>query len=423
MMPLEQTTQQRKNDIKESAMASLVKVPLVGSLINKLSEYVVEKQSLDTASSNNQVALIEKQNVILQTMSKDTSTMLRGMMMQIGVLNDIKKTNKERDRQAFLDKQRQAALEEEASLEAKKDAVTVATKEVANQKEDKTSSLFGLLGTLLKSIASLAAALIALPSKIASAFKALLSLKNAISMLPQIARFFTLNPILLAGVAGAALITLLARDKNPDETSKSIINAGTPDTAMAEAITKTAEAPDAEKQAKKQNLLANRPKEKKSMLFWKDTELQQDYLKEIGWDEKTGTTSEERNRAGRIDVRKMDNQAEAAQPKPSPQESTSTALTPKLESVDAQPMSMRPTIDQTEPSVVPSQPNPTSGQNISQASAAVESMYTSPVSNKQGGVMINTNNSMASSTPKQRSPIPSPVANRGSIDNFAFSAI
>jgi hypothetical protein len=431
-------------------------VPLVGSLINKLSEYVVEKQSFDAATNDNQVALIEKQNVILQSVSKDTSALLRGMMIQIGVLKDIKKTNKERARQGFFDKQRQAALEEESLLETKKDAVNVATKEVVDQKQDKDTSLFGMLGTLLKSITSLAAALLTLPSKIASAFKALLSLKNAISKLPLIARFFTMNPIGIGLLAGATLITLLARDKNPEETTKSILNAGTPDTAMAEAIIKTSEAPDAEKQAKKQNLLANRPKEKKSLLYWKDTKLQQNYLDEIGWDEKTGTTSEERNRAGRVDVRRMDNQAEAAQAQasPAPQEkasttstqaspalgeNNSTASTMKPESADAQPMPMQPTMDQTEPvaskmstqpnevntepGVVPSPQTPTSGQTISQASTDVESMYTAPTSSKSGGLIVNTNNSSAASTPRHRSPIPSPIANRGSIDNFAFSAI
>jgi hypothetical protein len=76
-----------------------------------------------------------------------------------------------------------------------------------------------------------------------------------------------------------------------------------------------------------------------------------------------------------------------------------------------------------EPNVQKSPQTPMSGSFISKASTDVESMYNIPVSNKSGGVIVNTNNSTASSAPKQRSPIPSPIANRGSIDNFAFSAI
>lgn len=477
MMPQEQTTQDRRSDIKDSAMASLVKMPLVGSLINKLTEYVTEKQSIDAANSKTQAALVEKQNIILQKVSKDTSTLMRSMMLQIGVLNDIKKGNKERDRQAFLDKQKQAALEEEASLESKKDAVNVASKQAGQPSQEKVTSFFGMIGTLLKSIASLAATLIALPSKIAKSFKALLSLKNAVSMLPQIARFFLMNPIGIGLLAGATLITLLARDKNPEETTKGILNAGTPDTAMAEAIMKTAEAPDAEKQVKKQSLLADRPKEKKSLLFWKDSKLQQEYLDEIGWDEKTGTTSEERKRSTKTDVRKIDNQMEASQAETksttSQNNTTNTAVpvtpsaldalplatnqtTNQSEPVAARPLTTKPTTDQTEPvatrflaanptadqtepvaAKLPAQmpetvvePNvqkspqtPMSGSFISKASTDVESMYNIPVSNKSGGVIVNTNNSTASSAPKQRSPIPSPIANRGSIDNFAFSAV
>jgi hypothetical protein len=45
---------------------------------------------------------------------------------------------------------------------------------------------------------------------------------------------------------------------------------------------------------KKANLLADRPSNKKSLLFWKDSKLQGDYLKEVGWDEKSGTTKAER---------------------------------------------------------------------------------------------------------------------------------
>lgn len=464
MMAEEQTTQQRRKDIQDATMASLIKVPLVGSLINKLSEYVTVNQNNEVVNNKAQATLIDKQNVILKQISVDTSDLLRGMLLQVGVLNDIKKNNKERDRQASIDKQRQAALAEEASLEYKKDAVNVAIKQVDQPEPNKPTSFLDMIGTLLKSIASLAAALIALPSKIISSFKALMNLKNAISILPKIARFFLMNPIGIGLLAGATLITLLAKDKNPEETTKSILNAGTPDTAMAEAIMQTAEAPDAEKQVKKQNLLANRPKNKKSLIFYKDSELQKDYLKEIGWDEKTGTTAEERSRGTRADVRRMDNQMESTQSTTSPapsqteksaQSTTSPATlqdtadsktpTKADNQTNATPVSAVPVPakadlpasveanaikepkqsmeSMAEPNTQPALTAPSIGSSITQASTDVESMYSLPVTEKSGGVVINTNNSTASSAPKQRTSIPSPVANRGSIDKYAFSVV
>lgn len=45
---------------------------------------------------------------------------------------------------------------------------------------------------------------------------------------------------------------------------------------------------------RKNRLLSERPSNKKSMLFWKDNDLQQKYLKEIGFDEKTGLTRAEK---------------------------------------------------------------------------------------------------------------------------------
>ena len=433
MMAEEQTTQQRRKDIQDASMASLIKVPLVGSLINKLSEYITVNQKNEVVNNTTQATLIDKQNVILRQISVDTSDLLRGMLLQVGVLNDIKKNNKERDRQAFIDKQRQAALAEEASLEYKKDAVNVAIQQVEQPEPAKPTSFLDMIGTLLKSIAGLAAALVALPSKIISSFKALMNLKNAISILPKIARFFLMNPIGIGLLAGATLITLLAKDKNPEETTKGILNAGTPDTAMAEAIMQTAEAPDAEKQAKKQNLLANRPRDKKSLIFYKDSELQKDYLKEIGWDEKTGTTAEERSRATRVDVRRMDNQMESAQPTtstaPLPTATASAipvptqADLPASVEANATKETKQSQTPMVEPNVLLASPTPSIGSSINQVSTDVETMYSSPVSEKSGGVIINTNNNTASSSPKQRSSIPSPVANRGSIDKYAFSVV
>jgi hypothetical protein len=118
--------------------------------------------------------------------------------------------------------------------------------------------------------------------------------KTAMSLLTNIGKFFLTNPIGLALIAGTSLLALLATDKHSSETSKGIINAGSADGGTAESIIQTAEQTTAIER-RKQNILADRPAEKKSMLFWKDGDLQTAYLKEIGWDDKTGTTKVERD--------------------------------------------------------------------------------------------------------------------------------
>ena len=191
---------------------------------------------------------------------------------------------------------------------------------------------------------------------------------------------------------------------------------------MATAITEAASAPDAEVERKKQKILADRPSNKKSYVPWKDSDLQQAYLKEIGWDQKTGTTAQERQQQqtasnSRADARRLDNQ----------QEATSTPVTTKAatesQTSPNQQMAVpdKPATFAEEPKTTPIAPAPTSGANISEASTNVESMYSKLSQNKQGGVVVNTTNDSMSAAPKRRAPIPSPVANRGSIDKFAFS--
>jgi hypothetical protein len=165
---------------------------------------------------------------------------------------------------------------------------------------DAMSSILSPLKTFMSAIGTLFSTL----SKIFTSVTKFISTFGRI--LFTVGRFFLMNPVgiaLLLGVAAtAALFTLLVNDKNPEETSKMIGNAANPDAAMAEAIMKTTEATDENAiSAKKTNLLADRPSDKKSLLFWKDSDLQKAYLQEIGWDEKTGTTKKERD-AGAIKI-------------------------------------------------------------------------------------------------------------------------
>jgi len=111
---------------------------------------------------------------------------------------------------------------------------------------------------------------------------------------------FLVSPLGLALVGGTLtvglLYKLLKNDPNPEQTTQMIQDAGSPDAAVGREIMDVTEnTPENAIQRKKMNILAGRPSDKKSMVPWKDSKLQEDYLKTIGWDEKTGTIKAERD--------------------------------------------------------------------------------------------------------------------------------
>lgn len=131
----------------------------------------------------------------------------------------------------------------------------------------------------------------------------------------------------VAAILGVPVMLLMANqtEEEAQETTKSILGAsgGTSEaTATAEAIRNT----DV-KEKKKMNLLADRPRNKKSFAFWKDPELQKKYLEEIGWDDNTGTTQAERD-AGYIAIDETGKLIKAPESKTTPDEPTTTPSTP-----------------------------------------------------------------------------------------------
>ena len=102
------------------------------------------------------------------------------------------------------------------------------------------------------------------------------------------------NPLVLgllgAIVAGGALAYLLANDKNSEETSKGIINAGAADGGLAETIMNANEDVVA---SRKNQLLAGRTGDEWSVFG--DDEKQKTFLQKIGWDEKSATTKADRD--------------------------------------------------------------------------------------------------------------------------------
>lgn len=152
------------------------------------------------------------------------------------------------------------------------------------------SSILNPLKAFMSTIGTLFSTL----SKIFTTFTKFIG--TAGKLLFTVGRFFFMNPVGIALLAAVSLAALLATDKNAEETSKGIINAGAADGGMAQSITDVVEATDENAiSSKKNNLLADRPREKKSYVPWKDSDLQKSYLQEIGWDEKSGTTKKERD--------------------------------------------------------------------------------------------------------------------------------
>jgi hypothetical protein len=116
----------------------------------------------------------------------------------------------------------------------------------------------------------------------------------AAKAVPSVMRMLLMSPLGLYITASAALLSMLYNDEKPEETTKQILGAGDP-ASVSTAIMETAEeTPAIEK--KRLRILADRPSNKKSYLFWRDKDMQNKYLEEIGWDPKTGTTADERQR-------------------------------------------------------------------------------------------------------------------------------
>jgi hypothetical protein len=153
--------------------------------------------------------------------------------------------------------------------------------------------------------------------------------KTALNVIKSIGTFF-MGPVGLAFLGAATLGALFymmsqASDESHAEATK--VSGAMDTSSEGAAITNVIENTD-DIERRKQNILAGRPSSKKSMLPWKDSVLQEKYLKEIGWDEKTGLTEEEK-KAGfvSIDEKGIPIKAQETTKSPSSAETTSTTGT------------------------------------------------------------------------------------------------
>lgn len=109
---------------------------------------------------------------------------------------------------------------------------------------------------------------------------------------------FLFGPVGLGIMMGAGLMAVLgtlisrAKEEDVEQLNKGIVDSGdvsSPGRTIMETVESTSDI-----ERRKQNLLADRSSGEKSLLFWKDPQMQKDYLQKIGFDETTGLTAKER---------------------------------------------------------------------------------------------------------------------------------
>ena len=163
----------------------------------------------------------------------------------------------------------------------------------------------GWIATLLAAMASILNPLKTLISSVGKLFSILSKISTSLikfiagasKILFLASRLLLTTPLgwaILAATSIAAILKMAGKEAN-EQGAKGMVNAGK-DSALGEAITDVTEVNDENAvQKRKLNILADRPSDKKSGFFWEDSGLQKEYLKEIGWDEKSGTTKKERD--------------------------------------------------------------------------------------------------------------------------------
>jgi hypothetical protein len=119
---------------------------------------------------------------------------------------------------------------------------------------------------------------------------------SALSMIANIGKFFVgpVGGVLLGAASLGALFYAMSKASPEAHAEASKVQGAADVSSEGKAITDVAEN-TTNVELRKQNILADRPKSKKSYLPWKDPELQQKYLEEIGWDNTTGLTQKERD--------------------------------------------------------------------------------------------------------------------------------
>jgi hypothetical protein len=138
------------------------------------------------------------------------------------------------------------------------------------------ASILNPLKTLISSVGKLFSTL----SKISTSL--IKFIPWAVRILLVASRLLLTTPVgwaILAITSIAALMAMASKEAH-EESAKGMLNVANPDAAMAEAIMETTETTDENAiQKKRLNILVDRPSDKKSLLFWEDSDLKKEYLK------------------------------------------------------------------------------------------------------------------------------------------------
>jgi hypothetical protein len=198
----------------------------------------------------------------------------------------------------------------------------------------------------------------------------------------SVARFFT-GPVGLAILAATSLAALLGMDKNAEGTAKGVLAAGDAGEANRQMMDVVENEGGVVK--RRQNLLASRPSAKKRSNIWPfldSVEIQNKYLQEIGFDEKTGLIEAEKN-SGYTGV-DDDGNPIMAKPKASP------AATPSSE-VTASPSATGSST--SSPSTAPSAPaeSLSPGESVVSTPSDMSAQISSPNVSQKLNVVNNEN--------------------------------
>lgn len=158
------------------------------------------------------------------------------------------------------------------------------------------------------------------------------------------------------------------------------------------AIIEAASNPD-QKLKKKMNILKDRSSDDSSYLFLKDPELQEKYLKKIGWDEKTGTTKQERDN-GIIGIDPDGNPIRKITLLPKKQEESATQMPSSEITSSVKPNVMSNSIEKTSPVLSTDRLNSVQKENTDLKTDESVTV-TQPI------IMNNTKNSNKNTKPKQ----------------------
>jgi hypothetical protein len=290
---------------------------LLGSMMGRTQQDIQyfsgTKKAKDVGASATKIERMESDNNVLDVLSKIFT------LLETTNKNDTLRKEKENNFAEEKELEREKRHKELiAAITGKKQPTTATPTAVkANDTGGLIATIMALVGGLIADAVKPIVAMIAEISSLIGDILKRIGIKAAETVLSAGKKLASLatglagaGGVVAGVVAGGAVLSAAATSVLSSEAAQPLkdafkqendpygmLSAMSGDTGIASSIfNATAETDENAVQRKKVNLLANRPSDKKSLLFWKDSKLAADYLKDMGWDEKSGTTKEERSK-------------------------------------------------------------------------------------------------------------------------------